>query len=185
MNQVAFVYKITNLLDGRLYIGVSKNPEKRFYSHAFHNTKTRSLIKLAIQKHGVENFKMDVLLKSTQEYCYMMERVLVDAYQTQKPLGYNICSGGRGAIGLAGEENGMFGKKGELHHNFGKQGYRTGVMHSEETKAKMSAAHKGKIKSPETIEKMREITRNRSPEMWARMRELRRQTLAKKREELL
>ena len=180
MNATAFVYKITNLFDGKSYIGVSKNPVKRFHSHAFHNTKTRSLIKAAIRKHGVDNFKLDILLQSTQQYCYMMERVLVEGYKTQKPGGYNICSGGVGAIGLTGEFNGMFGRTGPSHQHYGKPGYNAGNKHTPEARAKMSKARLGKKKSPEHCAKMKAIALTRSPELLQKMADARRAAFARK-----
>lgn len=178
MKQIAFVYRITNLLNGKSYIGVSKDPARRFRGHAFHNTKTKSLLKAAIKKYGAEHFKLDVLLQATQEYCYMMERILVQGYATQTPAGYNICSGGRGAVGLTGELNGMYGRTGPEHPHFGKLGYRAGVPHTEDTKAKMSATHKGRAKPLGYSEKMREIALARSPELLAKMADARRAAAA-------
>ncbi len=165
MNQSAFLYSITNALDGMMYIGVTKNPKVRFRSHSVHNTKTRSIIKAAIKKHGVKNFKMDILCEGTQDYCYEMEAKAIEIFNTRKPNGYNICSGGRGSIGLVGEDNGMYGRVGELHPHYGKPGYRTGIPHTEETKAKMSSSRIGKKRSLESKEKMRQTALNRSPEL--------------------
>lgn len=154
MSNVAFLYSITNVLDGMKYIGVTKNPEVRFRGHSIHATKTRSIVKAAIKKYGVENFKMDILCKGTQDYCYELEAKAIKLFNTVKPNGYNICSGGRGSVGILAEYNGMYGKKGELHHNYGKPGYRTGMLHTEETKKKMSEAHKGRVFSEETRAKI-------------------------------
>lgn len=165
MNQTAFLYSITNALNGMMYIGVTKNPKVRFRGHSIHNTKTRSIIKSAIKKHGVENFKMDILCQGTQDYCYEIEARAIESFNTRKPNGYNICSGGRGSKGLVGEDNGMYGKFGNLHPNYGKPGYRTGMPHTEESKAKMSASRTGKKKSLESREKMRQTALNRSPEL--------------------
>ena len=154
MGEVAYLYSITNALDGMMYIGVTKNPKVRFRGHSVHNTKTRSILKEAIKKYGVENFKMDILCKGTQDYCYEMEAKAIESFNTRKPNGYNICSGGRGSVGIFAEYNGMYGKKGKLHHNYGKPGYRTGIPHTEETKKKMSEARKGIVFSEETKAKI-------------------------------
>ena len=87
MTDVAYRYQIVNALDGMQYIGVTKNPKVRFRGHAFHNIKTRSLLKAAIKKHGADNFKMNILLVGTQAYCYEMEAKVIAAYNTQKPNG--------------------------------------------------------------------------------------------------
>ena len=84
------------------------------------------------------------MLQSTQEYCYEMERKAIEAYNTLKPNGYNICTGGIGAIGIFGENNGMFGRK-----------------HSEETRNKIRARLLGKKLPEETKVKMRESAKHR------------------------
>lgn len=180
MNNVAYLYKITNTINDLVYIGVTKNPKVRFRGHAFHNTKTRSLLKNAIKKYGAENFRMELLCMSTVDYCYEMEIKAIEAYNARTPNGYNICTGGRGSRGLTGEFNGMYGRRGELHPHYGKPGYRTGIKATEETKAKMSESHRGMKHSEESKERMRELARNRSPELLAKMAEARRQAFARK-----
>jgi group I intron endonuclease len=113
-------------------------------AHACTVTPTKSIIKNAIKKYGRDKFKLEVLLQSTQEYCYEMERKAIEAYNTLTPNGYNICTGGKGAIGIFGEANGMFGRK-----------------HSEETRDKMRQIALGRKASDETKEKMRESAKHR------------------------
>lgn len=148
-------------MTGMQYIGVTVDPKKRWRSHCRPAKSTRLLLKNAIMKHGKENFDFEVLCQSTQEYCYEMESKLISGYNTQSPNGYNLSGGGMGSLGLSGEKNGCFGRTGEAHPNFGKPGYRTGVKHSAETRAKMSAAHKGKKLSSQAIEKLRESGKKR------------------------
>ena len=56
------IYKITNKINGKLYIGSSKDLDKRREQHkrAYRDT----IIHTAIRKYGVENFQFEVL-----EYC--------------------------------------------------------------------------------------------------------------------
>lgn len=180
MNNVAYLYQIVNTENGMKYIGVTKNPKVRFRGHAFHNTKTRSMLKNAIKKHGVDKFKMEIICVSTQDYCYEIEAKAIEMFCTLTPNGYNICTGGRGAKGLFGKFNGMYGRTKELHPHYGKPGYNTGNKHTAETKQKMSMDRKGQKRSPESCEKMRQVALNRSPELLARMAEARRQAFARK-----
>jgi group I intron endonuclease len=167
---VAFVYRITNQLNGMQYIGVSKHPKRRFREHARPMLKTTSVIKNAIHKNGLDNFSLEIICQAPQTYCYELESKIVQELNTIAPNGYNICAGGRGAIGLPGELNGMYGRKGPLSPQYGKPGPHTGKKMSEETKAKMRAARLGKKRSPEICAKMKEISLNRSPELLERMR---------------
>lgn len=197
MDKVAYVYRITNMLNSMQYIGVTTDPKRRFAAHCRPAKTTKLLLKNAIQKYGKEHFKMEVLLQSTQSYCYDMERKLISAYNTAKPNGYNLSEGGMGSLGLTGKMNGCFGRTGEKHPNFGKPGYRSGVPHTEETKAKMRAARlgqkhsedvrakiaeagKARYQNPEQVEKMRQIALNRTPELLAKMREARTAALRRK-----
>jgi group I intron endonuclease len=174
MEKVAFLYKVTNKVNNMAYIGVTVDPKKRWRNHCRPNGDSHLLLKNAILKHGSDNFEMQVLCKTTQSFCYELERKAIEVYETLKPSGYNLSKGGRGSLGLVGEQNGCFGRKGELHPNFGKTGYRTGIGHTEETKLKMSASRIGKKHSPETIAKMRASGKKRfsDPEEFKRMKAL-------------
>jgi group I intron endonuclease len=107
-------------------------------AHASNTTPTKSIIKNAIQKYGRDKFTLQVLVMGTQAYCYELETKAIVAFNTMKPHGYNICTGGKGAIGIFGEANGMFGRK-----------------HSQETRDKIKARALGRVASEETKEKMR------------------------------
>ena len=163
--KAACVYSVTNKVNGKKYIGVTVNPKTRERSHFKHNIKTKSLLKNAIAKHGEENFVFEVLCVGTREYCYLVEPKFISTFQTQKPNGYNICSGGRGAVGLTGESNGMYGRTDELHPHYGKAGYHRGMRHSDETKRKMSEAHMGRVVSDETRKKLSEQAKKRTDHM--------------------
>ena len=137
MADVAHLYKITNTVNDMVYIGVTKNPKHRMIAHACFTTPTKSIIKNAIKKYGRDKFTLHIMLTSTQEYCYEMEPKMIAAYNTLKPNGYNICTGGMGAIGIFGDKNGMYGRK-----------------HTPETLEKMRQAKLGKKMSAESRLKM-------------------------------
>jgi group I intron endonuclease len=176
--KAACVYSVTNKVNGKMYIGVTVNPERRKRSHFKHNIRTRSMLKNAIAKHGAENFVFEILCVGTKDYCYLVEPRFITEYNTQTPHGYNICSGGKGSKGLTGENNGMYGRTGELHPHYGKPGYHRGRKHTEETKRKMSEAHKGKVVSAETRKKLSDIAGKRTAhleKMWEAARVAREQ----------
>lgn len=161
MEKEAYVYRITNILNGMQYVGVAVNPKRRFQSHCRSVGSHRLLLKNAILKYGKENFKMEVLLKASQKYCYEIEPKVIALYNTLKPNGYNLTKGGMGSLGLTGEMNGCYGRTGEKHPHFGKPGYRTGIKHTEETKAKMRAARLGRKHSDEVKAKIGAASKKR------------------------
>ena len=167
---IAYLYCITNLLDGMQYIGVSKTPKRRFKSHAEKRRTSKSYVRYAMHKHGIDNFKMDILVQGTQEYCYLMESKAISSFNTLAPNGYNFSTGGRGGFGLTGEKNGAYGRTGALHPMYGKRPTNADRPVTAETRAKMSASHKGQKRSAENIEKMRQISLNRSPELKEKMK---------------
>jgi len=193
MSAIAYLYKITNTVNNMVYIGVTKNPASRMRSHISNTIPTKSIIKNAIAKYGREKFKLEILVKATQEYCYELEKKAIDAFNTIKPNGYNICSGGVGAIGIFGDKNGMYGK---THSDETKNKIREkkiGQVLSQETKDKMSKAHIGRkhseesIKkmqnrkfSEESIQKMRDAYKLRSPESIQKQRDAIKNAWAKK-----
>ena len=56
-----YVYKITNLINHKVYIGVSNNPQKRWKEHCKGNVKYYSMISAAIKKYGETNFCFEIL----------------------------------------------------------------------------------------------------------------------------
>lgn len=181
MTTVAHLYKITNTMNDMVYIGVTKYPNHRMNAHACFKTPTKSIIKNAIQKYGRDKFKFQVLLTSTQEYCYEMESKAIEAYNTLKPNGYNICTGGLGAIGIFGDKNGMFGRKHSPNTLEKMRQVRVGKKATAETKEKMSVSHLGQKRTAESRERMRRVALSRSPELLVKMREARNATFARKR----
>lgn len=54
-----YVYKITNLVNNKIYIGITDNYKKRWSNEK--SKSSNQVISKAIQKYGVENFKFEVL----------------------------------------------------------------------------------------------------------------------------
>lgn len=101
-----YIYKTTNLVNGKIYIGY----------HASDNIETDSylgsgyLLKRAINKHGKKNFKREILFEfESQEEATAKERELVNEEFIEREDTYNLCLGGFGG-GLPGELNPFFGK---------------------------------------------------------------------------
>lgn len=93
------IYKITNLVNGKSYIGQSVNIQKRFNAHrsaAFNpNNKNYDFpLYKAIRKYGIENFKFEILEECDKSELNDKEVWYITQYQTHSKLGYNQDDGG-------------------------------------------------------------------------------------------
>ena len=107
---MAVIYKITNILNDRVYVGqTGKKPEERWRQHKYIAKKDGTMvISKAMRRYGVDNFKFEVIEEcSTQEInereIYWIEKL--DTYSS----GYNSSKGGQ-APGA-----GVIRKKGAVH----------------------------------------------------------------------
>lgn len=94
------IYKITNLLNNKIYIGQSIHPEKRWKEHQQHSKACDDNypIHLAINKYGANNFSFEIL-EWTEDYDNEEKR-LINYFNSLIPYGYNIIEGGHSPIML-------------------------------------------------------------------------------------
>ena len=91
------IYKITNKINGKVYIGQSKNITTRWEAHKNHarGSLKQSFITNAMRKYGVENFVKEVLEKCKIEDLDERERYWIKYYDsTNREKGYNQSEGG-------------------------------------------------------------------------------------------
>lgn len=97
-----YVYKITNKINGMMYIGETMDFNRRIKEHC--NPSNTSLIGKAIKEFGKENFSFKII-----EHCSDFsekEKFYIKKYDTLFPHGYNVSEGGdRTPPVLKGEEN--------------------------------------------------------------------------------
>ena len=88
------LYKITNLLNNKCYIGVTnRNPEERFAEHK--KPSSSSFISKAIQSDGVENFSFEIILTNIDDdKISSLECEYIKKYNSLLPNGYNADLGG-------------------------------------------------------------------------------------------
>lgn len=172
------IYKITNNINGKVYIGQSWNIEKRWNEHKHKNINTHNEhMYYAFMKYGIENFSFEVLkeFENTnypeillQKHLDRIEIMFIKYFDsTNREKGYNKRTGGSNGkhseeskIKMSKSKKGkQFSEEhkknlsGEKHHLFGKH-------HSEKTKHKMSEAVKGE-KHPNWGKKLSEEAKNK------------------------
>lgn len=139
-----YIYLIHNLVTSKLYIGQSTDTYKRFANHKACAKKGKiHPLYCSIRKHGLSNFTFDVIEGfETQQEADDAEEYLIGFFKTRDPeLGYNIKPGGNVVTGWHHSEE----TKRRIKKKRAKQtNTRKGVPHSEETRAKLAAAKRGK-----------------------------------------
>jgi group I intron endonuclease len=56
-----YIYKITNNINGKMYIGKTKNIEKRLKQHINSSKRKKTKLYCAINKYGFNNFTIDII----------------------------------------------------------------------------------------------------------------------------
>ncbi len=124
------IYVITNMVNGKKYVGLTNSLSKRWNTHKNANGSIPALHS-AIQKYGIENFDFCHYADTFgADSAKAIEIHLIQDLCTLSPLGYNLTSGGEGTLSP-----------------------------SVELRAKLSASHLGKIQSEETKKRRGESLR--------------------------
>ena len=126
------IYRAVNRINGKSYIGFTKDFVRRMREHLSGDGKCR-LFKDALAKYGADNFLWETLyLSNDREFAQeIMEPYFIRLYKSYcKDNGYNLSLGGEGANGPGhfGSANGFFGRR-----------------HSEETKEKIRQKKIGRV----------------------------------------
>jgi group I intron endonuclease len=168
-----YIYKITNKINGKLYIGKTNNPYQRMHVHLtvaklgaendFYLINGQySLLQRAITKHGADNFDFNIVEENEyEEVIFEREKYWIAFYKTNvcrygPDYGYNLTDGGEGSSGRKHSEN----AKQKMREKA------TGRLHSPETKELLSQQRAGKnsIKNKLTWDDVYQIRLLRSTE---------------------
>lgn len=88
------IYKITNNINGKVYIGQTKQTiKKRWSQHC--SISGNMFIQRSIRKHGKENFTIEEIdgANDITELSYLEEHY-IHIYNSMTPIGYNVKKGG-------------------------------------------------------------------------------------------
>lgn len=137
MDGFGYIYKTTNLINGRIYIGQRAGTFKQnYFGSGLEITR-------AVLKYGKENFKVEIIgYASDRNALNLLEIKKIKEYREVCGTAflYNIADGGQGGdIGCS--------LSGESHPNWGKK-------FSEETKEKLRKAWEHRVVSEETKKKI-------------------------------
>lgn len=154
-----YIYRITNLVNGKTYIGQHKY--KKLHDDYMGSGK---YLKRAYKKYGIENFKKDVLVFNVVEKSFIdtLEKEYIKFYRSISKAEYNIADGGQGGSGARSEETRkkisetMKGRKQSEETIRKKSQARKGKCRLEETKKRISEALRGRKYSEETLKKYSE-----------------------------
>lgn len=116
------IYKITNILDGKVYIGqTSISLRKRLLKHMYDaNTdvkRRKHYLHRALSKHGFDNFIVEILETCEKEKLDEREIYWIAHYNsTDSVLGYNCTKGGQGnrAIFISEETRKIISEKNKV-----------------------------------------------------------------------
>ncbi len=134
------LYKITNLIDGKYYIGQTSIKGFNYRMTAHKKRKDRpSLIHNAIQKYGEENFTFERLAILEDWMIDEAEQKAIIVFNSLKPNGYNLETGGN-----INKYHHPDTKKKMSELKKGKPSWCKGVPMKEGTKQKLREANKGK-----------------------------------------
>jgi hypothetical protein len=93
--KITGIYKITNLINGKVYIGQSRDIKGRWAQHRFGRSKDHNYyLANAIAKYGIDNFAFEILQQCSIDELNDLERKYITQYGCVKPNGYNLDGGG-------------------------------------------------------------------------------------------
>lgn len=99
MESTYYLYKISNSINTKVYIGMTFRPADRWTEHKRESSPCKKL-RRAMIKHGVENFNFEILCAGSEDYISELEIKLIELLNSVED-GYNIQPGGQGARFIA------------------------------------------------------------------------------------
>lgn len=116
------IYKIENVVNGKVYIGLSINIEKRWKTHLLEYCNPNSceydkILYRAIRKYGIDKFSFEIIKKCEPKKLSELEIFYIKKYNSythfKKSNGYNSTLGGEGIAGyvMSKEQKKIIGER--------------------------------------------------------------------------
>lgn len=169
------VYKVTNLVNNKVYVGKTKHYtlEARWHEHIGEARRgSNTYFKRAIRKYGKEGFKVELLCRTTEQKLNEKEKEFIRFYDSMNPdKGYNLTPGGDGLSWWAGKRRSpeSMARAADTRR---RNGYTYDHLHTPEAAVKRVSARRanggykervGYKNTPETLEKMKAAALSRDP----------------------
>ncbi len=154
------LYIATNTVNGKQYVGLSKEFHKRIVHHKC--ASTSSVFHKAIKEYGFDKFAFSSIAEARDlSAACDLERLLIQQHNTLTPNGYNMTVGGQ--VGPVGYRHSAETKQkiSEANRNRPKEARDTfakaqkGKIRSQEFKDMVSVTSTGRKHSPESIAKIK------------------------------
>lgn len=156
------IYRITNRVNGKVYVGQTRVPKRRWTDHQYAAKKNvDTYFYSAVRKYGASNFEYEIvevctLAQADDREMYWIRRLRA----TDKRYGYNTSIGGTSGNNSTSQEvrdKISRAKKGvsagpcppERAENIRRAKLASGYKHTEETRQKISDRRKGVFLTPE------------------------------------
>lgn len=162
------IYKATNKINGKSYIGFDSNWPRRKRQHE--NSAKRKdgyYFHKALNKYGMDNFEWTILKENAT---LEDERLLIVSHETYLK-GYNLTMGGEGILGMkhSDDTKKKLSEKAKLRkitpERLETLRRNAQIMkergHTEETKKRISESHKGKVFTDEHLSNLTEANQKR------------------------
>lgn len=100
MEKICGIYKITNKINGKCYIGQSNDINRRWRQELSPNAKLNPHLARAFEKYGTDNFEFEIIEECQRELLNEREQFWINIYNSaDKNFGYNKTLGGDGNLG--------------------------------------------------------------------------------------
>ncbi|GAH34417.1 unnamed protein product [marine sediment metagenome] len=160
------VYLIRNKINGKCYVGLDRNNNKRWPGHLRRSKlpKPKQLIDRKIKQYGTSNFEYQTLKECNSiEDLKQWEVEYIKQFNSYvgNEAGYNLTLGGDGCFGFKMTQRQIEKNKGVNHYMHGKkQSLESNIKRSLSLKGK-NAGDKNVFKRPEVRKKVSEFAKTR------------------------